>query len=1141
MRRYMVTLLAVAGAGVLAASTAVTSTAKPSLTNFGTSRPRIVITSPHKTRQPDYTLTGKIEDAAAITSLSYSVNGGAEAALDVSNPFRVVFSLPPGNTQITIAARDAAGHVGTADISVGYTVPAPSQAAPEQTLPTPVRKMLQEQMKKMKQAMASSPQPGTLPSASQSLAKMQSGIAAMKKALAAAGVTMTAAAGDTSADARNPPPKPVDDMAPVLDITSLGASQSVQYTLTGMASDASGVASLSYTLNGGKPRGMTIKHDRFASHLTLNRGVNTVLVAAADAGGNTVSREIRVVVMPATSSGLIDAAVKHGKLDRNTALLYNVYAEFGDARLPSRYRGYSQRAVDNHALDQVALRFHELSATERHALMPFLIPPYYQGSWASPASRVKTAAQRRPSASRYGSHRIVSAVFRRYENSTASSPGWRSAVTGASMWHAYVAPASETVTDTGAGMPACVQATQKECASAPDWKYIGGKHTKVWYRRSKDKGKATQLLIDIEGRIRPRLCALMGRAPMSDLGRPYNGGDGRLDVALVGSLPKGTLGLTVPYVFSPYTVMRLSPVFIELNRDLDITSLRDDMSHEFMHALQWTYDTKGWLPTDYSWLMESTATWSIDYVYHGDNWEHTDPNDKAAEFLNNPGIPLEAKDLPGETDEHSYAAYLFFLYLADGFSPNWIPAVWEATEHAPNSIQAVQKGLNMAGKTDLNHRFPEFAIRNWNTKPEAQYHTWDGIVDRAAMQMKKSVKVAPGRSTALPITIDLKHLTAAYYDFRFPSSSHIRTLAVYNGYGYRLTKKIRAGVGVVKGTPASADVWAIDALPAAESKTRHLEALVKDGGEWERNVKTGKAYTDVGPGMIYCHDPSEGLLSRIVLIASNSHLPGNGSEQKETAAPSMLIASNMACGPWAGTVHQTLHYQGSRDVWHFDTTFHNIRGRPAKSQLLPAMTDAQLRRIGHLTTVGDSGGVGLPAAGGSGVGGLFGTGSLLGQHVGGMAGPHFNPYMGFVMWFLEGKTKWSVTTPCGTSKGVFKVWGDLLTYNFVPSGQLRRHYLLSVGPVPAIAMSGLPHSDGDGTHCEKTTAAELGELLFTGEVDSNGLGGHWDRRDGGEDVKAEFHLDNSGVSTTGSANVAVSKEAPTQRVRIKTTGKGVTQ
>ena len=40
-----------------------------------------------------------------------------------------------------------------------------------------------------------------------------------------------------------------------------------------------------------------------------------------------------------SSEELIDRALASGAIDTETALIYKVYAAFGDARLPSQYRG----------------------------------------------------------------------------------------------------------------------------------------------------------------------------------------------------------------------------------------------------------------------------------------------------------------------------------------------------------------------------------------------------------------------------------------------------------------------------------------------------------------------------------------------------------------------------------------------------------------------------------------------------------------------------------------------------------------------------------------------------------------------------------------------------------------------------------
>ena len=86
------------------------------------------------------------------------------------------------------------------------------------------------------------------------------------------------------------------------------------------------------------------------------------------------------------SDQLIDTALAKGEINQETALVYKVYAQFTDARLPSQYRGKVNLNTDSHIIDQVEAEFPTLSPQAQANLIPYLVPPVYEGSWAPPAA-----------------------------------------------------------------------------------------------------------------------------------------------------------------------------------------------------------------------------------------------------------------------------------------------------------------------------------------------------------------------------------------------------------------------------------------------------------------------------------------------------------------------------------------------------------------------------------------------------------------------------------------------------------------------------------------------------------------------------------------------------------------------------------
>lgn len=81
-----------------------------------------------------------------------------------------------------------------------------------------------------------------------------------------------------------------------------------------------------------------------------------------------------------SSKTLIEEAEKAGTITHEQALVYEVFALFGDSRLPAQFRT-SVPAVDSRVLAHVRDEWAGLSPQARADLLPFLLPPNAPGSW----------------------------------------------------------------------------------------------------------------------------------------------------------------------------------------------------------------------------------------------------------------------------------------------------------------------------------------------------------------------------------------------------------------------------------------------------------------------------------------------------------------------------------------------------------------------------------------------------------------------------------------------------------------------------------------------------------------------------------------------------------------------------------------
>lgn len=176
-----------------------------------------------------------------------------------------------------------------------------------------------------------------------------------------------------------------------------------------------------------------------------------------------------------SSFGLIDAALSSGALDAETALVYKVYASFGDPRLPATYKGDDSRVLDTGIIEVVRQQFQSLSAPTQALLVPFLKTPDEPDSWV------------------------------------ALGLGGE-----------------------GGGSPLRLSEIRPSQSPPIAWNTVASANgkVKVWWqqRRPLDEPKARAIAGAMDSPIWPDLTGLMAREPLPDNG---SGGDNRLDIYLV--------------------------------------------------------------------------------------------------------------------------------------------------------------------------------------------------------------------------------------------------------------------------------------------------------------------------------------------------------------------------------------------------------------------------------------------------------------------------------------------------------------------------------------------------------------------------------------------------------------------------------
>lgn len=1121
--------------------------------------PDISVTSALMTDSGNYTLAGNIRDDAHLERLSVTLNGGHARSLPISTHFRVPLSLKPGQNEILLEAIDKGGRSARA-----LTVVTLEQAEQSGMLPmspagrAALRKLIEKRNAAMRAAFASTPPPAAGQSAAQSLKTLNDKATDLKSTLAALGAATvpgpeTEERSMAAAKQKAPPDKRIDNTAPVIEIMSPEAATSTRYVLAGKALDDSGISRFIVSLNKGKPRSVKLDHNRFNVPLSLKSGANVIHVSATDASGYTATSKLRVTAALPSSRQLIDAALSKGKIGKNRALMYKVFAAFGDSRLPARYHGSDPGEADVHILDRVAARFRSLPLSMQKELAPFFLPPYYRGSWLDRRLFPRTgtnrnAGRRQTPATGFHGYKVMSAVLRRRlppagGQATAAGASYevKAAVAGPyPSGGAAVFTVADAADDRNV-MPPC---EGQDCRKSTHWHFVDGVHVRIWYlpkpfpsdtkklkhttdwqsatdiRKAQPvyygqhgigvwKAEAMQLRDEYEHKIWPTLTKLMRHKPLSDAHLLPNGGDGRLDIALVPGVIRDTpsfLGLTIGYLdedtCGPHSV------FIVLRRTLPFATLKTDGAHEFMHAIQASFPTQGcW--DDYNWLEESTAVWAQDYVYPKYNWEHF----LAANFIHRPKLPLDLKDdgtcrpyvhhkfyKLWDRDtcaQHKYWSYLFFFYLRWHFKdPGLIRQTWADAQHENSGVRAAADAVK--GKhRKFSDIFPDFTALNLNGGPIDYYHRWDdiggkgdaskGIDGHANYDVLDAAPSGMG-DVAIPFMnpdAPLRHLSARDILVDF-SKGKTRSVAVYNGYGYKLSDRERPKSGLVGPIPVDTvpvDVLALDALPKSQARGRSVEAVLQLHGKTQKSARNGKPYARLGPGIMFCRNAAD-KGDTLILVPSDSRLPGEDDRLGPVGKTPTIWKSNIGCGPWTGTI--TAEDNGGQDSkghWKFVTNFTTGKNVQRTS---PMFTDAQLEKAEATGTPPPATSFGFVSSDSGKDAKRVGIWPL---------GSHMLQYFGAVMSFGTGSTTWTVhNAQCGyTGSGSYKVLVVLLTYNFVPRGKMYRHMMLAIAPEAYLLhplsadKAGLPYMEQEGPHkCHMAQRSDLPIQPLFGEVTADG-------------------------------------------------------
>jgi hypothetical protein len=527
------------------------------------------------------------------------------------------------------------------------------------------------------------------------------------------------------------------------------------------------------------------------------------------------------VKTPLDAIGLIELEFEEREIDLDEKALYLAYASTGDPRLPERF-GDAAESFDSDALRKVAANWSDLTAQTQGTLDPLFSPPIYREEGSRRAAR----ARRGP----------------------LPDPG-------------------------------CVPGAGSPPAPSTSWTSFDTTHFRIWYF-TEDIGSPASPADSLAGASAVAAVAehvynqetALWRVPLSDAAQACNGGDGRIDVYMdqVG----GAKAQVVP--FPPGDTLRPAWMWIGPG-NFSGNEFRDAFAHEFAHVVQLAYDY-AFSSGEYGWLEEAAATWAIDYVYPGDNYEH-----RFADDYYSKDAWAEPLGHGGAFDKIGYRDYLYLFYLSNKLGDATLGEIFANTE-ASASIAAIDDAA------EFETEWPKFALHNLNRGDYNDYSVWDpGLnfklpIDDSSAQPHLEVKLdgASELKTPLPGTPNPQNASSVqpkeyeWVSFSFPDDD-VRKI-ILRDFGWTSNP-----------TP-----------PPAEAKVTAWYELAN--GDFVTEDWTGE------DEKTFCRDKDEEDVVRLVLFYANgkptAHLPSpESADIADHPKPNAEIEATDFCEypPYSGT------------------------------------------------------------------------------------------------------------------------------------------------------------------------------------------------------------------------------------------------
>ncbi len=571
-----------------------------------------------------------------------------------------------------------------------------------------------------------------------------------------------------------------------------------------------------------------------------------------------------------SSETLIAAALAAGQISAEESLTYRLFALFGDARLPAALSGAPSELADHLLLREVSGALPTLSQATQELLMPFLLPPIYAESW-------------------YAKQRKAVAI---------------AAATGRKR------PADVTIN--------CFFAQPQLGAEKRTTAHFNVHNVfdSTFLQGDDDKPTTetiTDLVVSLVEEVYQSETDLFKRFPLADTQENCNGGDGALDIYLH-PLAGRTKALTVAYPgrcekVPAFIVINTSELFLSLGiarGSQPLATKRKEwksyIAHEFLHAIQFGMDRAA-ACKDYQWLDEATATWVMDHVEPGANFEDGGTGVASPGFARRQGkflmnylyndhrVSIEKASPESNPGLNGYGDYLFFQYLARVHQPETIKAILDATE-GQASVEAMASALESRG--GMKAIWPKFALTLWNDDVGHVLDDWSRLDGY-------DVGLAAIYSPSAPPTL---------------ASTMLKTLEVDQKgqprQAFQLLKNTLAPSGYYEIEPRSIHYEHLKFSDATVSSFYFFNPIAglpnrefikvqvkkKIGGTW-REIEDWTAE----PFKQLCLDRKDERVEEILVVVSNSEV-NRGSElplRYPKLVPMAASTSNVGCWKWQGS------------------------------------------------------------------------------------------------------------------------------------------------------------------------------------------------------------------------------------------------